>query len=84
MVAGLFEFAKQRLEKLVLGRGGLMNPGKHVAHVAHGIVRVELDRSRIAVRTTLGERVYEELDDGVASRVTVLVQYILVQDGTIC
>lgn len=53
-----------------------MDPGQHVAHVTNGIVRVELDGPRIAVRTALGQGVYEELHNGVASRAAVLVQNV--------
>ena len=53
-----------------------MDPGEHVAHVADGVVRVELDGSRAAVRTAFGECVDEELHDGVPSRVAVLVQAV--------
>jgi hypothetical protein len=42
--------AKEALEEFALACDGLVNPGEHVAHVALGVVRMELDWPRTTER----------------------------------
>ena len=53
-----------------------MNPCKHVSHVADRIVRVELNRSWVAIGTAFCERVDEAFDNRISSRVAILVERI--------
>ena len=79
----LVKLSQQGSEKLVLRGGGLMDPGKHIAHVAERIMRVELDRSQSAIWPTLSQRVYKQLNNGVTPRAAVFVQCVFEQYGSI-
>ena len=60
-----------------------MDPGKHVAHVAEGIMRVELDRPQSAIGPALSQRVNKQLDNGVPPRAAVFVQCVFEKYGPI-
>lgn len=60
----------------MLRSSSLMNPSKHIAHIPYRIVRIELDRSRAAIRAAFCQRVYKQLNNGISTRITIFIQAI--------
>mmetsp|Transcript_17398 Transcript_17398/g.56964 ORF Transcript_17398/g.56964 Transcript_17398/m.56964 type:complete len:530 (+) Transcript_17398:84-1673(+) len=70
---------EERRHHLLLRRERLVQKGEHVAHVAHGVVRVHLDRARDAAGAAARERRDEAAEERVVALARHLVRAVFVQ-----